>query len=112
MAPAGPAPQPKPPSVVKVADVQPGDNNPSVLVVQKALKQAVGLDYSSGPGNFGQRTTKAYAQWQRKCKVPATGRPELKSLKMLGDRYRFKVGGSAPPPRPAPRQAASAITAH
>ena len=112
MAPAAPGPRPKPPGVIKVADVQPGDNNPSVLVVQQALRKAVGLDYSSGPGNFGPRTTKAYARWQRKCKVPASGRPELKSLKMLGDRYGFKVGGQAPPPRPAPRSAVSAETAH
>jgi lysozyme len=112
VAPAGPAPQPKPPGVIKVADVQPGDNNPSVLVVQRALQKAVGLDFSSGPGNFGQRTTKAYAQWQRTCGVPATGKPEIKSLKMLGARYGFKVGGQAPPPRPTPRQAGSAMVAH
>jgi GH24 family phage-related lysozyme (muramidase) len=112
VAPAAPRPQPKPPGVINVADVQPGDNNPSVLVVQQALRKAVGLDFSSGPGNFGPRTTKAYARWQRQCKVPANGRPELKSLKLLGDRYGFKVGGQAPPPRPAPRSAVSAETAH
>ena len=101
-------PQPKPPRVINVADVQPGENNPSVLVVQRALQKAVGLNYSSGPGHFGPRTRKMYAQWQRKCGTPASGRPEIKSLKMLGDRYGFKVGGQAPVPRPAARHAESA----
>jgi GH24 family phage-related lysozyme (muramidase) len=99
VAPVGPAPKPGP---VKVADVQPGKNNRSVLVVQRALARAVGLDYSSGPGNFGPRTTRAYAAWQRRCKVPANGRPELKSLKMLGDKYKFKVQTPAPPARRPP----------
>jgi GH24 family phage-related lysozyme (muramidase) len=99
VAPIGPAPKPGP---VKVADVQPGKNNRSVLVVQRALARAVGLDYSSGPGNFGPRTTRAYAAWQRRCKVPANGRPELKSLKMLGDKYKFKVQTPAPPARRPP----------
>ena len=116
MAPAAPAPPPKPlPKVIQPADVQPGDRNRSVLVVQQALRKAVGLDYSSGPGNFGPRTTKAYAQWQRKCGLPAAaanGRPDARSLKMLGDRYGFKVGHRAPPPRPAPRAAQSALTTH
>jgi GH24 family phage-related lysozyme (muramidase) len=96
--PKPPKPAPRPPGVIKVADVQPGKTNPSVLVVQKALKRAVALDYSSGPRVFGPRTTKAYAAWQRRCRVPANGRPELKSLKMLGEKYGFKVKGSAAPP--------------
>jgi peptidoglycan hydrolase-like protein with peptidoglycan-binding domain len=62
----------------------------------------VGLDYSSGPGHFGPRTTRAYAAWQRRCKVPANGRPEFKSLKMLGDKYKFKVQRAARQPRRAP----------
>ena len=80
MAPAAPAPQPGPlPKVIQPGDVQPRDRNRSVLVVQQALHKAVGLDYSSGPGNFGPRTMKAYAQWQRKCGLPPTaanGRPD------------------------------------
>jgi lysozyme len=114
MAAATPAPPPKPlPKVIQPADVQPGDRNRSVLVVQQALRKAVGLDYSSGPGNFGPLTTKAYAQWQRKCGLPpasANRRPDARSLKMLGDRYGFTVGHRAPPPRPAPRAAQSALT--
>jgi GH24 family phage-related lysozyme (muramidase) len=98
-APVGPAP---PPGPVKVGQVQPGKNNRSVLRVQRALAHAVGLDYSSGPGHFGPRTTRAYAAWQRRCKVPANGRPEFKSLKMLGDKYKFKVQRAARQPRRAP----------
>jgi GH24 family phage-related lysozyme (muramidase) len=101
---AAPAPEkPAPPKVVKVADVQPGKNNGSVLAVQRALAKAVGLDYSSGPGNFGPRTTKAYAKWQRKCGLQgnaANGRPEIKSLRMLGAKYGFAVGG---PPAATPK---------
>jgi lysozyme len=79
---------------VRVADVQPGNKNPSVLIVQKALAKAVGLDYSSGPGNFGARTRKAYAEWQRKSGFSgsaADGKPGIQTLKLLGDKYGFKV---------------------
>jgi GH24 family phage-related lysozyme (muramidase) len=100
-APVGPGrPQPAP-GVVNVVNVQPGQHNASVLVLQKALAKAVGLDYSSGPGNFGPRTQKAYAAWQRKCGFPpdrANGRPELESLKELGSKYGFAVRGAAAPP--------------
>ena len=88
----GTSPKPKP--VIKVADVQPGKKNNSVLIVQKALHEAVGLNYSSGPGNFGPRTKKAYAEWQRKVGFSgsdADGKPGAKSLKMLGDKYGFTV---------------------
>lgn len=91
-------PAPRPPGVVKLADVQPGKNNGRVLVVQKALKREVGLDYASGPGRFGPRTRKAYTAWQRECRLPATGTPEIESLKKLGDKHKFKVQGSAAPP--------------
>ena len=97
--PVGPAPPPRP-GVVRVAEVQPGQRNASVLVVQKALAKAVGLNYSSGPGNFGPRTQKAYAAWQRKCGVPANranGRPELASLKKLASKYGFTVRTPAAP---------------
>ncbi|HEY8549167.1 MAG TPA: glycoside hydrolase family protein [Vicinamibacterales bacterium] len=96
--PAGPGQQPGP-KVVNLADVQPGQNNDSVLVVQQALAKAVGLDYSSGPGNFGPATTAAYAEWQRKCGIPenaANGTPDAKSLKMLGDKFGFTVRAAAP----------------
>jgi lysozyme len=115
---SGSSPSPSPgPRVVKIADVQPGKHNNSVLVVQKALKKAVGLDYSSGPGNFGPRTRKAYAAWQRKCGIPldAPGRPDLKSLTMLGKKYGFKVSGgnaSAATPRASMRVPSAAPMAY
>ncbi|MFY0570490.1 hypothetical protein ACN28E_42605 [Archangium lansingense] len=90
---------------VKVADVQPGKKNPSVLIVQKALAKALGQDSSSGSGTFDDRTTKAYAAWQRKCGVSraaANGKPGLRSLKMLGDKYGFTVSGGTKP-RSGPR---------
>jgi GH24 family phage-related lysozyme (muramidase) len=110
-APVGPAP---PPGPVKVGQVQPGKSNRSVLRVQRALARAVGLDYSSGPGHFGPRTTRAYAAWQRRCKVAANGRPEFKSLKMLGDKYKFKVQRAARRPAPArvPQRSASLSGGH
>ena len=85
---------PAPSKGVRVADVQPGKKNPSVLIVQKALAKAVGLDYSSGPGTFGDRTRKAYAEWQRKSGFSgsaADGKPGIQTLKLLGDKYGFKV---------------------
>jgi GH24 family phage-related lysozyme (muramidase) len=107
-----PVPPKKPgPQGVKVADVQPGKKNPSVLIVQKALAKAVGLDNSSSAGTFGERMKKAYAEWQRKCGFSgraADGKPGLKSLKMLGKKYGFTVlGGTRPPsgkrvPSPVP----------
>ena len=108
---SGSKPTPPGPQVVRMADVRPGQHNNSVLVVQKALKKAVGLDYSSGPGNFGPRTKKVYAAWQRKCGVPpdAQGRPDRKSLTMLGKKYGFKVSGgtASAPERRAPMQVRS-----
>lgn len=87
-------PRPPGPQGIKVADVQPGKKNPSVLIVQKALAKAVGLDYSSGPGTFGNHTKAAYAKWQRKSGFSGSavdGKPGLKSLKLLGDKYGFEV---------------------
>lgn len=40
-------------------------NKPAVLLFQKALARAVGLDYSSGPGIYGPMTTTACAKFQR-----------------------------------------------
>jgi peptidoglycan hydrolase-like protein with peptidoglycan-binding domain len=90
-----PAPAARKPAVrIRLSDAQPGKQNNAVLIVQKALAKAVGLDYSSGPGHFGPRTKAAYARWQRKCGAsgPAVnGRPDLRTLKRLGDRYGFAV---------------------
>lgn len=89
--------------IINVADVQPGQKNKSVLVVQKALQKSVGLNYSSAPGTFGPATKKAYAAWQRKCGftgAAADGKPGLKTLKLLGDKYGFiaREGGTSPSP--------------
>jgi hypothetical protein len=101
-APAGPPPRPRPlPKVIDVARVQPGQRNPMVLVVQKALARAVGLDDATGPGTVGPRTRKAYAAWQRKSGVPAnkaTGKPDLASLTALGAKYGFSVRGARAAP--------------
>jgi murein DD-endopeptidase MepM/ murein hydrolase activator NlpD len=86
---------------VKLANVQLGKKNNSVLIVQKALAKAVGLDYSSGPGHFGPATKAAYAKWQRKCGYSgsaADGVPGAASLKKLGSKYGFQVDTSTPPP--------------
>ena len=74
--------------------MQPGKNNGSVLVVQRALARAVGLDFSSGPGNFGPRTTRAYAAWQRRCKLRANGRPEVEVVEDA--RRQVQVQGAEP----------------
>jgi hypothetical protein len=83
---------------VRLADVQPGQHNRSVLIVQRALSRAVKLDYSSGAGQFGPRTTAAYGRWQRKCGVAASGKPDAVTLRKLGQRYGFEVDTSAPTP--------------
>jgi peptidoglycan hydrolase-like protein with peptidoglycan-binding domain len=88
---------------VRLVDVRPGKANRSVLLMQRALKKAVKLDYSSGPGHFGPRTKAAYARWQRECGVGhPSGTPDLATLRKLGERYGFSVvRGSAPkPPTP------------
>lgn len=93
-----PTPRPVPVPVlpgVKLSNVQPGDKNGQVLLVQKALRRTVGLDYSSGPGVFGPRTKAAYAEWQRSLGYrgnDADGVPGTKSLTALGKRTGlFKV---------------------
>jgi len=81
------------PTVV-LSRVQPGKSGSQVLLVQKALAKAVGLDYSSGPGVFGPRTRQAYAVWQGSLGFKggsADGVPGLLSLRRLGDKYGFKV---------------------
>jgi len=90
-----PKPQPVGLPGVAVKNVQPGDKNGQVLLVQKALRRTVGLDYSSGPGVFGPKTTAAYAEWQRSLGYhgsDADGHPGTKSLTALGKRTGlFKV---------------------
>ncbi|MEV6400757.1 peptidoglycan DD-metalloendopeptidase family protein [Streptomyces sp. NPDC051907] len=86
--------------VVSIADLFPGANNASVLIVQKALAEAVGLDFSSGPGVYGELTRKAYAKWQRQLGfsgAQADGLPGLESLKKLGERCGFTVRAAAAP---------------
>lgn len=85
-------PRPKPPvPVVTVSNVQPGDEGRDVLIVQRALAAEVGLDFSTGPGVFGPRTTAAYRKWQRACGVRANGNPDAVSLAALGAKHGFEV---------------------
>lgn len=58
-----------------------------VLLVQKALKKLVGLDYSSGPGIFGDKTKAAYKKYQKTLGYTgpdADGIPGPTSLEKLG----------------------------
>lgn len=75
---------------VEVYNVQPGDFNSDVLVVQKALKKVYPeFDYSSGPGRFGDKTRAAYKKWQLSLYGPgpdADGLPGLDSLSRLAKR--------------------------
>lgn len=91
----GPTPTPTPVKpTISLAAVQPGKSGAQVLVVQKALARAVGLDYSSGPGVFGPRTQAAYRGWQLALGytgADADGKPGRASLTALGDRYGFNV---------------------
>lgn len=80
---------------VLLSQVLPGAHNDSVLIVQKALAAAVGLDFSSGPGVFGRLTQDAYARWQRHLGfsgAQADGIPGEVSLRKLGERFGFEVG--------------------
>lgn len=91
-----PTPVPAPPaaqSTVHVANVQPGKTNAEVGLVQKALK-VLGLDPGPIDNAFGPKTQAAYAAWQRRLGytgADADGRPGLKSLTALGQRYGFKA---------------------
>lgn len=82
---------------VEVYNVQPGDKNSDVLLVQKALKMVYkDFDYSSGPGIFGERTQAAYAKWQRSLGyegADADGKPGEGSLKQLASRTKLFVVG-------------------
>ena len=89
-----PGPTPAPLPVVSVSNVQPGKSGSQVLIVQRALGKAVGLDYSSGPGVFGPRTRAAYKSWQATLGytgLDLDGVPGLASLTALGRGYGFRV---------------------
>lgn len=80
--------------VVHVSRVQPGMRGAEVLVVQRALRAEpkILLDYSTGPGVFGPRTTAAYAKWQVMLGfrgADADGAPGITSLASLGKRHNF-----------------------
>lgn len=65
----------------------PGNSKDDVLLVQKALKKLVGLDYESGPGIFGQKTKTAYKKYQKSLGytgLDADGIPGPDSLTKLG----------------------------
>jgi murein DD-endopeptidase MepM/ murein hydrolase activator NlpD len=107
--------------VVQLSQLNPGAHNDGVLVVQQALAKAVGLDFSSGPGVFGQRTQDAYAKWQRHLGftgAEADGLPGEESLKKLGAQFGFEVSsnGHRPSGAPGPRGmgggAASPVPGH
>ena len=94
-----PVPKPTPPPVVpkkpvvQVPDVQPGDKNSQVKVVQNALI-AAGLNPGPADGAFGPKTKAAYAAWQRKLGYTGTaadGAPGGASLTALGAKYGFTV---------------------
>lgn len=67
-----------------------GSNDTSkddVLLVQKALKKLVGLDYTTGPGVFGPKTKTAYKKYQKSLGYTdsdADGVPGPTSLTALG----------------------------
>jgi len=65
----------------------PGNSKDDVLLVQKALKKLVGLDYTSGPGIFGAKTKTAYKKYQKTLGytgLDADGVPGPDSLVKLG----------------------------
>lgn len=84
--------------VVNVSDVQPGDVTPDVKIVQKALWRLGYLASSSIPSTtaskFDTATRTAYARWQKHLGYTGTdadGRPGIKSLTLLGNKYGFTV---------------------
>jgi hypothetical protein len=92
------APTKVPPPKVSLSKVvqaaRTGSKAAGVLIVQKALKAEVGLDFSSGPGFFGRRTKDSYARWQRKMGftgADADGIPGKTSLARLGAKHKFTV---------------------
>jgi len=93
-----PVKPPVPRPLVEVHNVQPGDNNTDVRVVQAALVKAgllAKIHLGPGPkGIFGPKTKEAYRKWQIKCGyrgADADGKPGLESLTLLGNKYGFKT---------------------
>ena len=60
-----------------------GTHKVDVLLFQKALARAAGLDYSSGPGIYGSLTTAACAKFQRLQGWTGTGKPDNNTLNLL-----------------------------
>lgn len=80
--------------VVKLADVQPGDKNNSVTIVQKALVKAGYMSSKAISGKFDSVTKTAYGRWQRHVGYrgkDADGTPGLNSLTLLGNKYGFRA---------------------
>ncbi len=70
-----------------------GKTNSDVLQVQKALRDTVGLDYSSAPGTWGPRTQDA---WERFGKI--SGKPnDISRLRALGAKASRANGITAIP---------------
>jgi hypothetical protein len=73
--------------VVKVSDVQPGDRNSAVKLVQQALNlSGIPSRRTSADGAFGPLTQDAYRAWQRHCHYTgsaADGVPGIESLEKL-----------------------------
>lgn len=70
-----------------------GKKNSDVLQVQKALRDTVGLDYSSAPGTWGPKTQDA---WRRFGKI--SGRPnDISRLRALGAKASRAHGITATP---------------
>ena len=119
---SGTTPPPPPPPeeedpVVKLSDVQPGDDNDSVTVVQEALI-AQGFSIPSGAtGYFGTETQAAYQDYQESLGYTgsdADGIPGCTSLTTLGQREGFSTTcdiTSPPPPTGTGGRAAAPIKA-
>lgn len=84
--PPDPIPTPPPPTPalpnLSLAKLLAGDKG-SVMLFQKALANTVGLDYSSGPGIYGPRTTAACQKFQRLYGLNPTGRPDTTTMTQL-----------------------------
>jgi hypothetical protein len=79
--------------VISVKQVQPGDSNDKVRVVQATLNKVLPAKLVVD-GQFGRRTQAAYAAWQRSLGyrgVDADGVPGFKSLTSLGRVGKFLV---------------------
>lgn len=73
-----------------------GKENNSILIMQKALKSEVGLNYSSGPGIYGPATKAAVKKLQERLygKGPdSDGFVGLSTARWLAAKYKFDVRG-------------------